>query len=84
MCLAVPGRIVNIVAGSGPARTARVDFGGLVREVNVACVPDAVEGDFVLVHAGVAIGRLDESEALATLDLLKKIADSSREADCDS
>ncbi len=62
MCLAVPGRIVS-VAGEGVTRSGRVDFGGLTKEVNLAYVPDAVLGDYVLVHVGFAIGTIDADEA---------------------
>ena len=67
MCLAVPGRICA-VRGDGPlARRADVDFGGARREVSLAFVPDAEVGDFVIVHVGVALQRLDEAAALALL-----------------
>jgi hydrogenase expression/formation protein HypC len=68
MCLAVPGRILD-VAGEDPlARHGRVDFGGIVKAVSLACVPDARPGEYVLVHAGFAIAVIDEQEALRTLD----------------
>ncbi len=70
MCLAIPGRIIAI-AGSDPlTRIGRVDFGGALREVNLAFLPDARPGDYILVHAGVALQRIDEEAAAATLDAL--------------
>ena len=63
MCLAVPGKILS-VAGDDPfTRSGRVDFGGIVKEVNLACVPEAGEGDYVIVHVGMAISQVDEEEA---------------------
>lgn len=63
MCLAVPGRI-TIVEGDPPLeRTAKVDFGGVARAVNLAYVPEAGVGDYVLVHVGFAISVIDEAEA---------------------
>jgi hydrogenase expression/formation protein HypC len=67
MCLAVPGKIVEIADGA-----ARVDFGGVQREAGLDALPDAAVGDYVLVHAGYAIARLDEDEALETIRLLRE------------
>jgi len=69
MCLGVPARIVETQAG-GLLRMGKVDFGGVSREVCLAYVPEAGVGDYVIVHAGFAISRLDEVEAQETLDLL--------------
>lgn len=66
MCLAVPGRVVERLEGG----LARVDFAGVGRTVSVAFTPDAAPGDWVLVHVGFALARIDEDEAQATLDLL--------------
>ncbi len=69
MCLAIPGQIVS-TDESGFMRMARVDFGGIVRDVCLAYVPEARVGDYVIVHTGFAITRLDEAEAQETLRLL--------------
>lgn len=69
MCLGIPGRIIEAQEG-GLMRMAKVDFGGVAREVCLAYVPGAEVGDYVIVHAGFAISQLDESEAQETLDLL--------------
>ena len=69
MCLAVPGQLIDIY-GDGLERTARADFGGVLREVSLAFVPEATPGDYVLVHVGVAIACLDQAEAQVTLDAL--------------
>lgn len=63
MCLAVPGKILSVTGEDPLLRTGRVSFGGMVREVSLACVPEAVVGDYVVVHVGLAISRLDEGEA---------------------
>ena len=72
MCLAMPGRIVRLLDQEG-LRLGDVDFGGVTRRVCLAYVPEAVEGAFVLVHAGFAITIVDEREAERTLQLLQEI-----------
>ncbi len=73
MCLAVPGKVVS-VAGEDPLeRVGKVDFGGVLKEANLAFVPEAGIGDYVIVHAGFAISRLDEEEALKALEYLDQI-----------
>ncbi len=75
MCLAVPGRIVGVEGADALWRVGRVDFGGVLREVSLACVPDAEVGQYVMVHAGVAIGRLDEDEAVRMLEALRAMGE---------
>ena len=72
MCLAVPGKILTI-AGEDFTRSARVSFGGIVKEVCLAYVPEANVGDYVIVHVGFAISLLDEDEALRTFEILKRM-----------
>jgi hydrogenase expression/formation protein HypC len=74
MCLAVPGKILS-VDGEDFARTARVSFGGIVKEVSLAYVPEAVVGDYAVVHVGFAISLLDEQEALRTFEYLKQMGE---------
>ncbi len=74
MCLAVPGKIVSIT-GAEELRSGRVSFGGIVKEVNLAYVPEAKAGDYVLVHVGFAISVVDEAEAMQTLEYLKQMGD---------
>jgi len=69
MCLGIPGRIIE-TQDSGLMRMAKVDFGGVIREVSLAYVPEADIDDYVIVHAGFAISQIDEAEAQETLDLL--------------
>ncbi len=78
MCLAVPGKIVQILSEEPLSRCGKVDFGGVVREINLSCTEDAGIGDYVLVHAGMAIGKIEEKEALETLAMLKEISDLSK------
>jgi len=73
MCLAVPGRLVAISGEDGLARSGRVDFGGVVKTVSLALVPEAREGDYVLVHVGFALTRVDQAEAQRVLDALAQI-----------
>jgi hydrogenase expression/formation protein HypC len=69
MCLAIPARILSI---TGP--TAELELAGNRLTADVSMVPDAVIGDYVMVHAGFAIQKYDEDEALKTLDLLREVA----------
>ena len=66
MCLAVPALILEVF-DEGLARTARVSFAGIVRNVSLACLPMASSGDFVIVHAGLALAIIDEVAAVETL-----------------
>jgi hydrogenase expression/formation protein HypC len=63
MCLAVPGKLIQWIERRPPFSTATVEFAGVRRQVNMACLPDAAAGDYVLVHAGIAISRIDAAEA---------------------
>ena len=74
MCLAVPGKILSII-GQDFARTARVSFGGVLKEVSLAYVPEAIVGAYAVVHVGFAISLLNEEEALRTLDYLKQMGE---------
>jgi hydrogenase expression/formation protein HypC len=66
MCLAVPGRIESIYSERG-TRMGKVNFGGLVKEVCLAYLPEAIVGDYTIVHVGFAISRIDEASAQETL-----------------
>jgi hydrogenase expression/formation protein HypC len=73
MCLAVPGKILDI-GEEGPLwRTGRVDFSGITKQVNLAYVPEAKVGDYVIVHVGFAISRVDEAEATKVFEYLKQM-----------
>ena len=73
MCLAVPGRIESITEAGPLMRVASVDFGGVTREVNLACVPEAALGDYVLVHVGFALSVIDPVEAERIFGYLREI-----------
>jgi hydrogenase expression/formation protein HypC len=70
MCLAIPGQLLSVEGCDPLARQGRVSFAGLVKAVNLAYVPEAQVGDYVLVHAGFAITVIDAAEALRTLAYL--------------
>ena len=74
MCLAVPGKIVSIASSDDPLfKSAKVSFDGVIREINLAAVPEAEIGNYVLVHVGMALNVIDEEEALKTLAYFKEI-----------
>ena len=70
MCLAIPGQIIEQIDDDPLTRMAKVDFGGIARDISLALTPEAEVGDYVIVHAGFAINRLDEAEAHETLQLM--------------
>ena len=73
MCLAVPGQILAIEGDRPETRVGRVRFGGIIKEVNLAFVTEAIPGDYVLVHVGFAISKVDETEAARVFAYLKEI-----------
>jgi hydrogenase expression/formation protein HypC len=72
MCLGVPGEILSIEENDG-SRMAKVSFGGALTDVSLDLVPDAGVGDYVIVHVGFALSKLDEEEASGVFDLLRKL-----------
>ncbi len=77
MCLAIPGKLMSIhVVPNDPFMcTGKVNFGGIVKEVNLAYTPEAEVGDYVIVHVGFAINRLDEVEAQRVFDYLREMGE---------
>jgi len=75
MCLAVPGKIIDIAGEDPYFRVGRVRFGGVIKQVSLACVPEAQVGDYVLVHVGMALGVVDEEEAAETLAYLDQMGE---------
>jgi hydrogenase expression/formation protein HypC len=71
MCLAIPGKVLSIESNGDAARMADVSFGGIIKKASLEILPDAKEGDYVLVHVGVAISKVDEAEAQKTYQFLK-------------
>ena len=78
MCLAIPGKILEIDPVTQP-KMGNVSFGGIHKRVCIEWVPDVAVGDYVLVHVGFAISKIDEQEALETLKLLSEMGDLSEE-----
>jgi hydrogenase expression/formation protein HypC len=76
MCLAIPGKIQSIsTIHNGMVRMAKVSFGGIIKEASLEMLPGAAIGDYVLVHVGVAISKIDEDEAAKTFEYLKEIGE---------
>ena len=75
MCLALPGKIIEITRADADIREGVVDFGGIRKSVNLTYVPDANPGDYVTVHVGFALSKMDEAEAKTVLDHIRQIQD---------
>lgn len=76
MCLAIPGKLEKIITELDETfRIGSVSFDGVVKEVNLALVPEAKIGDYLLVHVGAAIGIINEEEAIATMSVLKQMGE---------
>jgi hydrogenase expression/formation protein HypC len=76
MCLSIPGKLIEIVAELDETfRIGKVDFDGIKKDVNLAMVPEAKIGDYVLVHVGTAISIIDEKEAKETFELIKRLGE---------
>ena len=74
MCLGIPGKIIDIYEANG-LMMGKVDFGGVTREACLAYVPEAIIGDYTLIHVGFALSIISEQEARETLELIQQIAD---------
>ncbi len=75
MCLAVPGKIITTNGEEALARMGRVSFGGVVKEVSLAYVPEAQVGDYVIVHVGFALSVVDEVEASRVFEYLEQMGE---------
>lgn len=75
MCLGVPGKVVRWIEREGPLARADVEFAGVRRVCHLAFVPEVEEGQFVLIHAGIAISQIDEAEAQRLIADLARLAD---------
>jgi len=73
MCLAVPGKVLEIKGESPTVREGKVDFGGVVKTVNLCFVPKVKVGDYVVVHVGFALAKLDEVEALRVFEYVDSL-----------
>lgn len=75
MCLGIPGKVVRWIEREALFARAEVEFDGIRRVCNMACVTEAAEGDYVIVHAGIAISRVDPEEARRVFDELAALGD---------
>ena len=73
MCLAIPGKIESITGDDPLSRMGRINFGGILKEASLAYVPEAKVGNYVIVHAGFALSRVDEDEAQKVFEYLKQM-----------
>ena len=71
MCLAIPGKIISIENSDTLSKMAEISFGGIIKKASLEILPEAQEGDYVLVHVGVAISKVDEAEANRVYRFLK-------------
>jgi len=75
MCLAIPGKVLSI-SGDPLTRMGRIDFSGVVKQASLAYVPEVVVGDYVIVHVGFALSKVDEYEAQKVFEYLKRMDES--------
>ena len=75
MCLAVPGKVISISGNEPLYRTGKVDFGGIIKEVSLAYIPDVQIGEYVIVHVGVALSKVDAAEAEQVFDYLAQMGE---------
>jgi hydrogenase expression/formation protein HypC len=73
MCLAIPGLILEIEGDDPGFRQGKIDFAGVRKSVNLGFLPEACVGDYVLVHAGIALQKIDEDEARRTFEMLRRM-----------
>jgi hydrogenase expression/formation protein HypC len=75
MCLGVPGKVISLQPDPSGMTMGRVSFGGIIKEVCMAYVPEVEVGEYVVVHVGFAISRIDEQEALQVFEYLAQIGE---------
>jgi len=75
MCLAVPGKIISVKGEDALERTGKVNFGGVIKEVSLAYVPEARIGEYVIVHVGFALSVVDENEAARVFEYLEQMGE---------
>jgi hydrogenase expression/formation protein HypC len=73
MCLAIPGKVVSISGDDTLTRMGKIDFSGVIKQASLAYVPEVVVGDYVIVHVGFALSKVDEAEAQKVFEYLKKM-----------
>ena len=75
MCLAVPGKITSIDESNPELKMAKVNFNGVTKDICIQWLPDVKVGEYVLVHVGFALNKIDEKDAEETLQMLKEMGD---------
>jgi hydrogenase expression/formation protein HypC len=73
MCLAIPGKVIGIAGDDPVFRMGKVDFGGVIKEVNLCYVPEVKLGDYVIIHVGFALNIIDEEEAQKVFEYLREM-----------
>jgi hydrogenase expression/formation protein HypC len=79
MCLAIPGKVISIAGDDPVFRMGKVDFGGVIKEVNLCYVPEVKLGDYVIIHVGFALNIIDEEEAQKVFEYLREMEELSSE-----
>lgn len=75
MCLAIPGKVLSINGEDPLARMGKIDFSGVIKQASLAYVPEVNVGDYVIVHVGFALSKVDEEEAQKVFEYLKQIGE---------
>jgi hydrogenase expression/formation protein HypC len=75
MCLAIPGKVVSISGEDSLTRMGKIDFSGVIKQASLAYVPEVNVGDYVIVHVGFALSKVDEEEAQKIFSYLKKMGE---------
>ena len=75
MCLAIPGKVVSISGDDPLTRMGKIDFSGVIKQASLAYVPEVVVGDYVIVHVGFALSKVDEAEAAKVFEYLKQMGE---------
>jgi hydrogenase expression/formation protein HypC len=73
MCLAIPGKVISIAGDDLVFRMGKIDFGGVIKEVNLCYVPEVKLGDYVIIHVGFALNIIDEEEAQKVFEYLREM-----------
>lgn len=81
MCLAVPGKVISLNVAEQIMLTGKVSFGGVIKDVNLAYITDIRVGDYVIVHAGFALNKIDEREAKTVFNYLEQLTEQSDSSD---
>ena len=75
MCLAIPGKIVSIDESNNELKMAKVNFGGVMKDICIQWVSDVQIGDYILAHVGFALNKIDQKDAEETIEILKQMGD---------